>query len=888
MKLFRGSDHKEAKGQAEQAGQHPIALAAGWARFAALAGIVLIAFFGGMLTRQTGDFVPPALPASYGLAVITTTLPAPTATPAPTPAPLPDDALPTIYITISPTFFDQLEAVREKALGLGILLAEDNVEVPGTLRHDGTDMPAQISLKGDWTDHLRGDKWSLRVTLDDNHFLFGMAVFSLQNPPLRNYANEWAYHASLRREGVLGLRYRFVNVVLNGQAKGIYALEEGFSKELFEAQQRREGLILRYSENLMWTYRSLYDNRYVPRGVDAFHVIDEYQSAKIAGAVGLSAQRQAAVGMLRGVWTGQLRASDVFDVDQMGRFLALTNLWGGRHGLFWHNLRYFYNPLSTRIEPIGFNANALDDASPELDLPPEVFYGDPLLQAAYVKAALEISSPDYLSQLEAELGPQYAAMNQALSAEFGELPLPWDALRARAQQMRQRLEPYQAVYAYLPLGEQNLIGVVGVGNFLDWPVELVRLEIPSGQIPLQRTWVLSDSRSLLVSGTEALALLPLVPDAGDVAYAYIRIPQTALSLTATSEVTVVTRLLGADTGVQRQLAWKRYPLPSGSTVRPTATVEQALAQHPFLERDPDAKWLLVRPGDWSVTSDLVLPQGYGLHIGPGTTLRFGAGIIALVSGGPLLFEGEPDAPIVLTAADGAETWGGLVVLEAGAPSALSYVTFEKTGGLNRPGWGTTGGLNFFASPARLSHCRVLHIRNTDDAVNFVLSPFEVINTEFGDTFADAIDADFSSGTVEQSWFHDTGNDGLDISGTSLTARQLTMNDIGDKGISVGEYSQADIDGLTITRTYIGVAAKDGSHATLRNASISQAWVAGLAAYTKKTEYGLASLTASAIQFDGVEQQTLVQSGNWIDVDGGRVWGVEVDVEKLYLRFTKQH
>ena len=64
-----------------------------------------------------------------------------------------------------------------------------------------------------------------------------------------------------------------------------------------------------------------------------FHVIDEYQSNRLDKIAGLSHQREAGVGMLRGVWTGQMRASDVFDVNLMGRFLALTNLWGGQHGL---------------------------------------------------------------------------------------------------------------------------------------------------------------------------------------------------------------------------------------------------------------------------------------------------------------------------------------------------------------------------------------------------------------------------------------------------------------------------------------------------------------------------------------------------------------------------
>ncbi len=866
-----------------------------------LGGVWVLVFLAGMLFARSGGAATPAtLPAAHGLAVITSTLPAraPTATLAATPLPTPGDALPTIYINVPTTNWDQIAAARERALKRGILLNEDNPEVEGTLRYNNQDMPIMMALKGDWTDHLRGDKWSFRIQVDNNYFLFGMAVFSIQNPPVRQYTNEWAYHTNLRRDGVLGLRYRFVNVVLNGQAKGIYALEEGFSKELFEAQGRREGFIMRYNENLMWTWRSLSANRYVPPGVDAFHLVDEYQTNKLINAQGLGAQRQMAEGMLRSVWTGDLRASDVFDVNLMGHFLALTDLWGGQHGLIWHNLRYYYNPLSTRLEPIGFNANAFDPASAEIDLDPKLFYDDPLIQAAFVKSALEVTSPQYLEKLEADLEPELLALNKALSDEFGELPLPWDKLRARAQELRQRVQPYQAVYAYSPLGDSNAIDV---GNFLGWPVQVLGMEtglppVTTGGteggrwIPFERSWVVNDSQQLLVSGVDTLALMPLAGDAKDVAYARIRVPQTVISLTATAPITLVTRLLGGtDADAQRQSVLRRYPLPVDHTVQPTATVEQALAQHPFLAdgSERDANWLQVKRGDWTVKNDLVMPKDYGLRIGPGTTLRFGKGVI-VVAYGPLLFEGEPAAPILLTRADDTDLWGGIAVVEAGAPSAWSYVTFEYTGGLNRPGWGTTGPLNFYKSPARISYSRFMHIRNTDDTINFVISPFEVADSYFEDTDFDAIDSDFTaSGLVERCAFQKIGNDGLDVSGTGLVARHLTMTDMGDKGASIGEFSQADLEDIVVTRPYIGIAVKDGSRVTARNIKISQPFIAGLAAYTKKTEYGPASMTVSEVVFDSVERPTLVQTGNWIDLDGNRVWGVDVDIDKLYLPFTKQ-
>ena len=68
-----------------------------------------------------------------------------------------------------------------------------------------------------------------------------MKQFSLHHPRTRNWLFEWLGHRILRREGTLALRYRFVDVTLNGKHLGIYALEEHFEKRLIEHNRRREG-----------------------------------------------------------------------------------------------------------------------------------------------------------------------------------------------------------------------------------------------------------------------------------------------------------------------------------------------------------------------------------------------------------------------------------------------------------------------------------------------------------------------------------------------------------------------------------------------------------------------------------------------------------------------
>jgi hypothetical protein len=110
-----------------------------------------------------------------------------------------------------------------------------------------------------------------------------------------------------------------------------------------------------------------------------------------------------------------------------------------------------------------------------------------------------------------------------------------------------------------------------------------------------------------------------------------------------------------------------------------------------------------------------------------------------------------------------------------------------------------------------------------------------------------------------------------------------MLNIADKGISVGEASRLRASDMRFENIGMGVVSKDLSHATLRDAAIINAQVAGLAAYEKKAAYGPASMTADHVSFSDTppERQTLIQTGSWIVLDGKRLDGTDIDIDSLY-------
>jgi len=228
-------------------------------------------------------------------------------------------------------------------------------------------------------------------------------------------------------------------------------------------------------------------------------------------------------------------------------------------------------------------------------------------------------------------------------------------------------------------------------------------------------------------------------------------------------------------------------------------------------------------------------------------------------------------------------------MEAGTASEVRYTTVEYTAGMAWPGWGTamTGDFVFFKSPGRVMFSRFEHTKNTNEALKFVVSPFELLNVSFEDVEFDAFDTDFSTGYIEGCAFSKIGGDAMDFSIATAVVRHVTANDLDDKGVSAGEGAEAYVEDMVVTRPYFGIASKDSSRVLAHNIKVTEPVIAGLAAFTKKPEYGPASLTAFDIEFDNVERPTLVQTGNWIDLDGKRIWGGNVDVEGIYLKFAAQ-
>jgi hypothetical protein len=485
--------------------------------------------------------------------------------------------LPTLVVDMPFASYDDLLGHREQALQDGVYVPSAQDFVNATIRVGDSVVPVRMRPLEGPADHLaEGGKWGLEVRTRQNQQLLGLQRFYLQDPVDNNWLGQWAFARALERAGVLVARYQFVHLVFNGDAWGIYALQEGFGNELLTAQGRREGVIVRFDADLLWvsiahfggdvqaTYSDPVAN--LSAADFRFFEVDTFRDADIDRDPELAAQRERALAMLRALQAGEAVASEVLDVEQYGRFLALVDLWAASEATSLVNLRYYYNADSGRLEPIGFDAGALGSRA---RLSPVATYGDPVLQAAYVQEALRVSQPEYVAQLRAELEPELRWLRQAVASEHEDVGLLWDELYERQEQIRRSLSPVQPVLAYLGPPDMSSDGIVRVyvGNVLNLPVEIVGFDIHGATVlPAKREWLQDESTELLTGSADQIVLWAFAPaQVPVIRYVRFDVPLVEIhrvdaetDFVQALDVQVITRILGLPT-TQMTLAQEGYP-----------------------------------------------------------------------------------------------------------------------------------------------------------------------------------------------------------------------------------------------------------------------------------------------------------------------------------------
>ncbi len=366
-----------------------------------------------------------------------------------------------IQITVSEKSFKKLKKKRDKAVSVGILETQDSDFVLATVTFNGKDFDAEVRLKGDWTVHLEGDKWSFRVKLKNDKTILGMRKFSLHHPNTRRHLNEWLYHRAMKSEGLMGLRYGFIEGKIhikslhNGYITrdvGMYAIEETFDKRAIESNKRKESVILKFSEDYWWNEvkksKAIADkfglnyNDFMNYDLisNVKYPILAFSESKVLEDSTLHNYFKISKNLLEDLRSNRINVSDAFDVEKLAMDTAIMNLFGAIHGTFAINVRYYYNPITSKLEPISFDGNS----GVKLEKFRHFVYAgktiDTLYFKALAKALSKVAQPSYVDNLLKANQKEIDAYTKILKTEFKGRLLNPENLRYNQNIMRTEFE----------------------------------------------------------------------------------------------------------------------------------------------------------------------------------------------------------------------------------------------------------------------------------------------------------------------------------------------------------------------------------------------------------------------------------------------------------------
>ena len=764
-------------------------------------------------------------------------------------------------------------------------LGEENHTI--LIRENGLDpLEADIKLV---QDNFSGSSY-YRITLEEDQKIFGMSDFYLLISSELNFG-KIAFAKNAENEGLLTPHMNYVYIYSGDKSEGIYLLTEQLPQLLDEITGLQNGFFIWFDQDETSGVNTSVSVETVPAFDYSFIDVDENNEK-------LQLEYVRVNKLLNDYQKGIISVKSVFDVAKLGKYYALLDIWNVSS----QRTYYYYNPKTELIEPVFTNLNfsfTPDDINSKISafLGDWIFY-EPFVRESYAKELFRMTKSDYLSSLAQNIMEDENMFTEIFRKtyenEYGiEYQNYWVSVNTRSKVLSLEFTPYQTIHGTYTVSEENgEILEIHLANLMLLPVEISAVQVGDIILPIGDERISISESSSLSEQYAGYVLNPIIhPDdyAPEAVQLLISLDKADVNQEEETipEIRIITRIAGLETDFFNSLVYGKFPeIVQSNPLPEQPSLAEILETHSFLNYSEEEDILVVFPGDWDVDGDLILPDGIGLKILPGTSLRFDEEKI-IFSNAPVQIKGSSAAPVYLTAKQ--TYWGGIAVIKAEDLSSWKYVTLDKIKGSDEYGdmlgivrgaWVLTSGINFYYSPLNLDHVKILNT-NTEDAINLIHSDFVFDSSEFAFAFADAFDSDFSEGEILDCYFHDIGGDAIDASGSELLVNNVRIQNVLDKGISAGEESVIRVKGAELDNVVIGVASKDLSEVFLDGININAASTAALAAYIKKNVFGPASISAENLLITNSSTEVIVQTGCEIMVDGKVYETIELDVKDLY-------
>jgi len=798
---------------------------------------------------------------------------------------MPDDKHEAMEIVMSDEAYSSISGFRDRALTDGMISKGLKKYVDAKIKIDNSFIPMKLRLKGDWTDHLKTDKWSFRIKMKGNNAYRGLKSFSIQNPNTRSFMSEWFAHKLFEKEDVLTTKYIFVPVIINGQKMGVYALEEHFDKQLLEARNRREAPIVKFDEEGVWEHhkKEIDDN--------GFYSVPILQSSEIKPFKKNRTKKSPVLSNLFSIAQVQMdryrnhdsEMEDYIDVKSMAKYAALIELLNGKHGLIWHNQRFYVNPITSLLEPIAYDCYTEFEHN-EIRLEPltrldkkhftttEALFQNQVFFDYYIQFLKKFTNKTYLKRIVNSLKSEIKTIEELLQFEDPSYHFNKEYFVRNAAKVAEFLQEVIAskdeilqrkeeVYVFKELTDKFVYETIALKAY-------VKTKDSLNTTIVLRNFHVND---ILIIGyslkSEKEDRINLVDK--KMSRYKVTFSQSELELPKNARYIYYQAKNTGDRVYRIKIS--QWPVPGG--------LEVAKVNIPsFIQRENNGAVLRINSGVYRVNEDIVIPKKTKLIIESGTDIDFinGAGFLSL---SPVELIGTANRGVLIHSSDNSAN--GFTVIAPGSKSKIIHTQFNGFSSLEKYNRSLTGAVTFYESELKIENSAFLN-NNCEDGVNLIRCKFIMDNTTIDGSSSDGFDADFCQGTVKSSFFRNAGNDCLDFSGSKITVKSCLISNAKDKGISCGENSKVDIVHCILENVNVAIVAKDLSEINVDKTTISDAKY-HFAVYQKKAEYGPAHIKVKESTHAKLREKYLLGIGSILEFNDNSIIGENsINVDSILL------
>jgi hypothetical protein len=744
------------------------------------------------------------------------------------------------------------------ALDLGEV---DFISANASITSENKKIKTNIRLKGDRDIHFKNTKnSSYKFNLKGKNTIWGLEKFSIQKPIIRNYLHEWIFHELMSEGDLIKIKYDFIYFNLNGQNMGLYVLEEGFGKELLERNKRRNGPIFSLNEAFEW--EDIYKAK--------FEVYDKKNWLKKEN---INVPKKA-IENFKNFLNDKIKLEEIFDIKKWAWYFAVADLTYTHHGVLPKSVRFYYNPINGKFEPIPYDGHRMHPNYSK-------YLHDFDHKTIFDRAKIDINKPDkflldkflnkffFLNSNNKKLNELFyfeyiKAIKKISSKKFLD-----DFFELRENEINKITSAiYSDSFKYADDWRRK--SGIGLYYYDKRDIYFRANKLLNLFSPKKSAIFIEDSdKSLVIHNKHIhninLNLSEIVCEVSIEGVTILKNTSLDINLKYPKHILSKEKIFPAQSNKCNYLSF----IEKKSDIRFNKKIDEINGNQKLskLKNENYKKYFLKKGNNLFLKKD-VIEISENILIPKNNNIIIKSGEKILLKNNAFIFSKSPwqiggKGEKVFIGGEANNFGGGLLIFDTNNTSTIQNTNFEYLKGLQKndntfnylgesinnyqSNFILFGSINFYKSNLEIKNTSFRNILS-EDAINIIKSDYIIKDTKFSEIFADAIDLDFSNGKVIGSNFENIGNDAIDFSGSKSSVLNSNFNNIGDKVISIGELSEINISDIKAINSYIGVVSKDGSKAFVNNVQFNNVEIP-FAAYKKKNQYSFAKMNISNIKAD---------------------------------------